>query len=249
MASQETIYKFSMFPLEPHEINYDNLPKEGNYVVFRLGFLHILNNINFPTRDPYLVAEAFSGHLTIPRREYLAQPLTLTRDMLISELRLTNDEADSFAPVVCSIVKEVIDEVTDHNTDSRILAFAVDVYPETLTLTNNNSEEDDEIENAIRESAEEFRTVPATKSSIEALRVETVEGIISKTETCCSICLEGFMSNIIEDGDHVSNGDHNYKETARMPCSHLYHKNCIVQWLQTSHMCPLCRYAMPTSSP
>ncbi|XVF54531.1 hypothetical protein PTKIN_Ptkin05aG0188200 [Pterospermum kingtungense] len=36
------------------------------------------------------------------------------------------------------------------------------------------------------------------------------------------------------------------EEAKRMPCGHVYHGDCIVQWPQKSHLCPLCRYAMPT---
>ena len=33
-----------------------------------------------------------------------------------------------------------------------------------------------------------------------------------------------------------------------MSCSHLYHHDCIVEWLQKSHLCPLCRFEMPIKS-
>ncbi|KAM5571685.1 hypothetical protein ABKV19_011996 [Rosa sericea] len=31
----------------------------------------------------------------------------------------------------------------------------------------------------------------------------------------------------------------------RLSCSHLYHEDCIFQWLAKSQLCPLCRHSMP----
>lgn len=48
----------------------------------------------------------------------------------------------------------------------------------------------------------------------------------------CSICLEDY--------------DHEGKENiVFMPCSHIYHKDCIIEWLLKSRYCPLCRYSLP----
>ncbi|XP_039046552.1 uncharacterized protein LOC120186762 [Hibiscus syriacus] len=41
----------------------------------------------------------------------------------------------------------------------------------------------------------------------------------------CVVCLDEFS-----DQDEVSS----------MPCGHVYHYDCIVEWLKTSHLCPLC---------
>ncbi|MBA0719455.1 hypothetical protein Golax_007134 [Gossypium laxum] len=30
------------------------------------------------------------------------------------------------------------------------------------------------------------------------------------------------------------------EEVASMPCGHGYYNGCIVKWLETSHLCPLC---------
>ncbi|GJN13789.1 hypothetical protein PR202_gb00534 [Eleusine coracana subsp. coracana] len=44
-----------------------------------------------------------------------------------------------------------------------------------------------------------------------------------------------------------------YKEGKRlrvMPCEymHRFHGKCIKKWLSCSHLCPLCRHALPTAN-
>jgi hypothetical protein len=46
-------------------------------------------------------------------------------------------------------------------------------------------------------------------------------------EKKCSICLIKYKSTDI------------LKE---FPCKHLYHKNCILKWIEKSNKCPLCKY-------
>ena len=78
----------------------------------------------------------------------------------------------------------------------------------------------------------EPKSIPATKSSIEALekiRFQPSSNLIQE----CSICLEEFQIGF---------------EVTSMPCSHVYHGKCIGKWLQTSHFCPLCRYPMPNNA-
>ncbi|XP_068329587.1 probable E3 ubiquitin-protein ligase RHC2A [Pyrus communis] len=77
----------------------------------------------------------------------------------------------------------------------------------------------------VEDGGDEPQFVPASKSSIEEL-----ERTIVETSTMCSICREEMMVG---------------SEATRMPCSHLYHGDCIVKWLQRSRICPLCRYSMP----
>ncbi|KAJ9166944.1 hypothetical protein P3X46_021633 [Hevea brasiliensis] len=66
------------------------------------------------------------------------------------------------------------------------------------------------------------QTQPANAEFVE--RLETVK--IEESGLECSICL-----------DQLSIGS----EGRRLPCSHLYHGNCIEEWLKKSKTCPLCR--------
>lgn len=140
---------------------------------------------------------------------------------------------------------------SDENTIEELLGRVIlrmnPIFEQTeLGISNNvQPNEIEEIENdeqvverVMTESAELFRTVPATKLSIEALNEVKLDDLESSLLVeQCIICLEKFSFN---------NNYHDEVMLVRMPCSHLFHKGCIVKWLETSHVCPLCRYAMPT---
>lgn len=42
----------------------------------------------------------------------------------------------------------------------------------------------------------------------------------------CSICLENFCAD---------------SEIVQLPCGHLYHETCILEWLKAKFTCPFCR--------
>ncbi|XP_004298505.1 PREDICTED: E3 ubiquitin-protein ligase RING1-like [Fragaria vesca subsp. vesca] len=63
--------------------------------------------------------------------------------------------------------------------------------------------------------------IPASRSSIQALEPVTV---FDSSLSTCAICLDGF------DG----------KPITRLPCTHHFHVDCIVQWLEIDHVCPYC---------
>ncbi|KAL5537922.1 hypothetical protein UlMin_045871 [Ulmus minor] len=107
---------------------------------------------------------------------------------------------------------------------SKVLAFFIPI----VFLESVVDEEELVLQQVMLESANDFvvPTIPATRSSIEALE----EVKVSQTSLeSCPICLEDLKE----------------QKVLCMPCSHLFHKDCIVLWLETSHFCPLCRFAMP----
>ncbi|XVE92777.1 hypothetical protein REPUB_Repub01dG0129000 [Reevesia pubescens] len=76
---------------------------------------------------------------------------------------------------------------------------------------------------------EVVRLVPAAATSIQALEVTCND---SNSKEKCSVCMKETVIG---------------SEVTRMPCSRVFHGDCIVQWLKTSHMCPVCRFELPTA--
>ncbi|KAF8673364.1 hypothetical protein HU200_048925 [Digitaria exilis] len=52
------------------------------------------------------------------------------------------------------------------------------------------------------------------------------------SDCCCAICLHDMEADDVK--------------LRAMPCSHIFHQNCIFKWLRRSATCPLCRHQLPT---
>ncbi|CAO2817672.1 unnamed protein product [Amaranthus hypochondriacus] len=73
---------------------------------------------------------------------------------------------------------------------------------------------------------------PASKSVVQKLPwvVITEEDVVNE-KAVCAVCT--FQ---IEEGENAK----------QLPCSHLYHGDCIFPWLRIRNTCPICRYELPT---
>lgn len=59
----------------------------------------------------------------------------------------------------------------------------------------------------------------------------------------CPICLKEFQK-----AEEVSDTDN--KNTCLLPgCSHTFHCECIMRWIEKTCSCPLCRHELPTDDP
>ncbi|KAL8530115.1 hypothetical protein ACS0TY_007267 [Phlomoides rotata] len=77
-----------------------------------------------------------------------------------------------------------------------------------------------------------YGTPPASKSAIEGLPdIRITEEMMASDSSQCAVCKDSFELN---------------EEAKQMPCKHIYHKDCILPWLELHNSCPVCRHELPT---
>ncbi|GMH17096.1 hypothetical protein Nepgr_018937 [Nepenthes gracilis] len=77
--------------------------------------------------------------------------------------------------------------------------------------------------------------LPASKSVIDNLPcVVMTEKEVLYNNALCAVCKD----------------EYRLEELAKeLPCSHRYHGDCILPWLEIRNTCPVCRYELPTDDP
>ncbi|MBA0762273.1 hypothetical protein Gotri_011912 [Gossypium trilobum] len=121
-----------------------------------------------------------------------------------------------------SSIKEMIEKVKVEAGDEEkcmICLEEVEVGFEASQMPCSHVFHDDCIKKWLKQTTES-----SIKEMIEKVKVEAGD------EEKCMICLEE-----VEVGF----------EASQMPCSHVFHDDCIKKWLKQSHYCPICRFEMP----
>ncbi|NXL12700.1 PJA2 ligase, partial [Mesembrinibis cayennensis] len=70
---------------------------------------------------------------------------------------------------------------------------------------------------------------PATKETIDCLPQIIITDDHDGQEQCCTICCSEYVKDEI---------------ITELPCHHLFHKSCVILWLQKSGTCPVCRHVL-----
>jgi hypothetical protein len=96
---------------------------------------------------------------------------------------------------------------------------------------NNNESDEDSNEENNEEENNELQTFKLKKKkfilNLNEFQYKHIKKYSKNKEKKCSICLLKYQKPDI------------LKE---FPCNHIYHKNCILKWLNNSNICPLCKY-------
>lgn len=75
---------------------------------------------------------------------------------------------------------------------------------------------------------------PAAKKAVENLPMIQIQAKHVEDKAECAVCKDEF-----KEGENAAN----------LPCGHLYHKDCIVPWLEQHNTCPTCRYELEVEDP
>ncbi|XP_062025645.1 uncharacterized protein LOC133741951 [Rosa rugosa] len=75
-----------------------------------------------------------------------------------------------------------------------------------------------------------FENISKRRAKHGAWRAEQLQNV--RLDRSCPICMEDFD---FDDGLIAT----------RLPCLHIFHRHCILRWLETNYKCPLCRYPSP----
>jgi hypothetical protein len=201
-----------------------------------------------------------SGGITRHTFSNVSMDKIMQETTIVSWLSQMDVPRDAFNIVVAKVLECARDMVNKTHKNLKVLSIQVDIEVKRTREedesnddesgeSSESDEEDDESffwlheddesgetseingqSDEISESSEsdEFDEddvlVPALKSSIEEL-----ETVIGETEKKCDICYENYTIGI------------------RMPCLHMLHRECILDWLERTNSCPYCRFQLPTN--
>ena len=99
---------------------------------------------------------------------------------------------------------------------------------------NENNEDDNGVGNEGNENYNENNNEEIYKKKknrfileLDEFQYKHVKKYITIKEDKCAICLQKYKGvDIIKE----------------FPCKHIFHKNCILKWIENSNICPLCKY-------
>jgi len=77
---------------------------------------------------------------------------------------------------------------------------------------------------------------PASKSALNSLPQVELDSNLQEQMVRCSVCFDE-MENDRE------------KILVKLPCTHIFHKECVSTWLSQHNTCPNCRYELPVEDP
>lgn len=172
--------------------------------------------------------DSISVKLTHPQFSFEDEYFSTGLAMLLSGYGVDDSLLDLYTERIITAGRELIDRECE-KAKRRVIPLVVEIGKVEYVM-------EDEERWAEWESMEEFERrnggrVRASEEAVKSLKRVVVE--VGEEEMNCVVCLEE-----VEVG----------KMGMVMPCEHVFHEDCILTWLKESHLCPLCRYQLPTAT-
>ena len=123
-----------------------------------------------------------------------------------------------------------------HNNENRprTTSSLLDLIINYLTFQNYEDNIESIINQIMMHDTNKYGNPPASKNSIEKLETFKINSEKLKgfgVENTCAVCKDEFVIG---------------QDCLLMPCSHHYHKECLLPWLNERNSCPVCRFELPT---
>lgn len=83
-------------------------------------------------------------------------------------------------------------------------------------------------------AAEARKSAPLTKRMLDSLKNTNITVDMICCQPCCPICSEDYILGEI---------------ATLLPCTHVYHRACVLPWLEQKRTCPICRFELKDSIP
>ncbi|KAG9136319.1 hypothetical protein Leryth_003886 [Lithospermum erythrorhizon] len=141
----------------------------------------------------------------------------------------TTTAAASIRPLACPSCNRFLIESFTINTYPPLPTAAAVIQPENAVSGQNQGAHVDGFDDWFAQFTSSRRK-STSKSFLESVPSITITEADLKESNSCTICIEDFGLGSLAD---------------KLPCKHLFHKSCIVEWLNRSNTCPLCRFKFP----
>ncbi|KAM6576455.1 hypothetical protein CsatB_028294 [Cannabis sativa] len=222
-------YRINPYHFEPNQIEQE--PQNACFLTINL-------NIKFILAPPFAMEDEaflFNDNTENPTTsiENVARILydTLMKSNNTQVQVAIQDMFDAvFLPSLSFLTDEIIDcgrKVVNnkeyYNSNEEVgVDVSIKVLVDELPQFDLDYDDDIDVDDDYDMNDVPIRFVAASEESIEKL--EKVQ--VKDNQIFCSICLEDVSIDL---------------EAAKLPCTHAYHEECIVEWLQVSKFCPNCR--------